>query len=340
VGALQSSQLKLRRRKVGTTSAAGAVGRLLAWRAGASVCVWLVATLIVFGLVRAIPGDPATALLPTSATPSDRAAYSAALGLGRPIWTQYWSFLTQLVHANFGESFVYHTTVLSLIGDAAPITLVLVVATLGLSLLISLPAAALAARRPGSAIDGVVSLVTIAGQSFPTFWIGLMLIILFSVKWRVLPATGDTSWRNYILPVVSLSGWTMAVIVGVAREAMREALAHPMVTFARSKGIGELRIFVHYVMVYSRLAIVTITGLEFGFLLSGAVITEVVFGMPGIGLLGYNAILNRDYPVIQGLVLLVAAAVLILNIVVDAAYVALDPRLRYAHDAQARSVLA
>lgn len=317
-----------------------AVGRLLAWRAGASVCVWLIATLIVFGLVRAIPGDPATALLPTSATPADRAAYRVALGLGRPIWSQYWTFMTQLIHGDFGQSFVYHTSVLSLIGQAAPVTLVLVVATLAVSLVLSLPAAALAARRPGSAVDGVVSLITIAGQSFPTFWIGLMLIILFSVKWKLLPATGDTDWRNYILPVASLSGWTIAVIVGVAREAMREALAHPMVTFARSKGIGELRIFAHYVAVNARLAIITITGLEFGFLLSGAVITEVVFGMPGIGLLGYNAILNRDYPIVQGLVLLVAAAVLILNIAVDAAYIALDPRLRYAHDAQARTVSA
>jgi ABC-type dipeptide/oligopeptide/nickel transport system permease component len=293
------------------------------------VLVWLGASVVVFALVRLTPGDPVLTLLPPSASAADVESYRRVLGLDQPAALQYAAFLSRLVSGDFGTSFVYRKPVLTLMTTALPVTLQVVGAGFAIALVVAVPLGLLAAQRAGTVADGVINLLLIVGQSVPTYWLGILLIVVFAVGLRLLPTSGAGTPAHVVLPAVSIAAWVAAVIAAVTRETLVDVLRQPYIATARAKGLGRRAVLWRHAFRNASIQIVTVVALEFGYLLSGAVITEVVFGLPGIGSLGYAAILQRDYPLVQGIVLWAAAGLLLLNLLLDLAYAYLDPRIRY-----------
>jgi peptide/nickel transport system permease protein len=294
-----------------------------------ALLVWVGTSLIVFALVRLTPGDPVLALLPPNASLSDVAAYQRVLGLDHPLPLQYVTFLARLMGGDFGMSFVYRKPVLNLILGASPITLQVVGAGFAVALALAIPLGVLAARRAGTFTDGLINLVLIVGQSVPTYWLGILLIVVFAVGLHLLPTSGYGTPAHLVLPAVSIAAWVSAVIAAVTRESLIDVFRQPYIATARAKGLAPSVVLWQHALRNASIQIVTVVGFEFGYLLSGAVITEVVFGLPGIGSLGYSAIVQRDYPLVQGIVLWAAAGLLVVNLLLDMAYAYMDPRIRY-----------
>jgi peptide/nickel transport system permease protein len=294
-----------------------------------ALLVWVGTSLIVFALVRLTPGDPVLALLPPNASLSDVAAYQRVLGLDQPLPLQYVTFLARLMGGDFGMSFVYRKPVLNLILGASPITLQVVGAGFAVALALAIPLGVLAARRAGTFTDGLINLVLIVGQSVPTYWLGILLIVVFAVGLHLLPTSGYGTPAHLVLPAVSIAAWVSAVIAAVTRESLIDVFRQPYIATARAKGLAPSVVLWQHALRNASIQIVTVVGFEFGYLLSGAVITEVVFGLPGIGSLGYSAIVQRDYPLVQGIVLWAAAGLLVVNLLLDMAYAYMDPRIRY-----------
>lgn len=294
-----------------------------------ALLVWIATSLVVFALVRLTPGDPVLALLPPNASPTDIAAYQHALGLDQPPPLQYVTFLTRLITGDFGTSYVYRKPVLNLIVGASPITLQVVGAGFAVALAVAIPLGVLAARHAGTLTDGLINLLLIVGQSVPTYWLGILLIVVFAVGLHLLPTSGSGTPAHLVLPAVSIAAWVSAVIAAVTRESLIEVFRQPYMATARAKGLAPNVLLWRHALRNASIQIVTVVALEFGYLLSGAVITEVVFGLPGIGSLGFSAILQRDYPLVQGIVLWAAAGLLVVNLLLDVAYAYIDPRIRY-----------
>jgi peptide/nickel transport system permease protein len=313
------------------------VARYVLSRAAQCVLVWLLATVVVFALARLIPGDPVLSLVPPTATPDDIAAYRDALGLDGPILDQYAQFVGRLAHLDFGDSFTYRQPVVDLIAPALPVTLTLIVTAFVIALVIAVPLGVLAATRPNSALDASINLLVATGQSVPTYWLGILLIYVFAVVLGWFPTSGYGGIAFLVLPALSLVAWVAGVITAVTRASLMQALAEAYTTTARAKGMRERTVVIKHGMRNALVEITTVIALEFGFLLSGAVITEIIFGLPGIGSLGYRAILDRDYPVIQGIVLVGAALVLAVNLSLDVLYRYLDPRIGSATASAGRS---
>ena len=285
-------------------------------------------TMIVFGLAR-LTGDPTLLLLPTEATQADRDFFRRQLGLDRSLPEQYLTFLGNAVRGDLGVSFRYREPALDLVMDRLPATLELAVASMILSTLVALPIGILAAVRRGSVLDRATRWFATVGQSTPTFWLGLILILIFAVQFRLLPSSGRGGIEHLILPAVTLGWYSAAAIARLTRSSMLEMMQSDFVRFERLSGLPEWLIVLKHALKNAAIPILTYMALQFGVLLSGAVVTERVFAWPGLGQLVVDAINGRDYPVVQAAVLIAALLFLLINLAVDLLYSWLDPRIRY-----------
>jgi peptide/nickel transport system permease protein len=250
------------------------------------------------------------------------------LGTDRPILEQFWIYLSGLVQGDLGESFRYERPVLDLVLAALPATLSLGLLSIVLALVVSIPLGTLAAARAGSWIDKVTLIIAMLGQSLPNFWIGVMLVLLFSIRLQVLPAIGNQTASAYILPVITLSAVLVAALLRIVRQSVLEVLAEDFIRSARAKGVPRHRILLVHTLKNAAIPLVTVLGLQVGFVLGGAFVVELIYNWPGVGLLALQAIATRDFPVVQGVVMAAATVFVLANLLVDIAYAYLNPRIR------------
>ncbi|AWR87497.1 nickel ABC transporter permease [Meiothermus taiwanensis] len=285
--------------------------------------------LAVFLMVRLAPGDPAQLLAGEFATPETLADIRQRFGLDQPWYTQLGLYTLNVFRGDLGESVRTRKPVTYELSQYFPNTLRLTLGAMLVALLIGIPAGIIAAIRPGTIFDLLAMLGALIGVSMPVFWFGLMAILIFSVQLGWFPVAGTGTLRHLILPAITLGIGTAAILARMTRSAMLEVLSQDYIRTARAKGVaGRVVIFKH-ALRNALIPVVTIAGLQFGGLLEGAVITETVFAWPGIGQLLVGSILARDYPVVQGAVLLIAVAFILINLIVDLLYGAIDPRIRY-----------
>ncbi|SRR5579883_1316196 len=302
--------------------------------------VVVIVSMIAFSLLYLLPGDPALAIL-GSELAGDQALYAqlrAQLGLNDPLYVQYVRWLGQVLHGNLGTSVQTREPVLAMILLSIPVTAELALLSLILAIAIGLSAAVVSALRPGTALDVVVSVFSLAGLAMPVFWLGILLIYAFSIGLHLLPPTGYTppaqglglNLEMMVMPALTIGTGQGAIIMRQARAALLEVLEQDYIRTARAKGVTEKAVIYRHALKNAMIPVATIIGLQVGNLLAGSVITESIFALPGVGRLIVNAIFLRDYPTAQGAVLLVAIVVLIVNFLTDIFYAYLDPRIRYA----------
>jgi peptide/nickel transport system permease protein len=308
-------------------------------RIGQAIVVVIGVTILVFITIHLIPGGPARALLGPRATQAAIRTFIDQNGYNRPLFVQYISYVNQLLHGNLGYSNYYNQTVNSLLAQDLPKTLVLVGCSLIVALVIAIPVGILQAVRRNKPVDYFLTGVAFVGYAMPTFWVGLLLILAFSVKLQLFPSEGPQGAtvasvlaqpRALVLPVATLSIITVAQYSRFMRAAAIDNLVEEYVRTARSKGIRERQILLRHILRNSVLPIITLIGLNLPFLVSGAVITETVFNYPGMGLLFWNAAQYHDYPTLLGFTVVVATVTVIGSLLADILYAAVDPRVRYA----------
>lgn len=286
-----------------------------------------VATLV-FSLIHFIPGDPAQAMLGEGAAPEDVAQLRARLGLDRPLLVQYGSFLQGLARGDLGVSLRNDQPVLQQILERMPATAELAFASMTVAVLIALPLGIIAAVWRGTAVDYSAMTLSLIGMSIPNFWLGPLLAIVFAVELGWLPVGGRGTVAHLVLPALTLGAALAALLARMTRASLLEELREPYVLAARAKGVSRTRAILHHAFRNSLIPIVTILGLQFGVVLTGAVITETIFAWPGIGRLLIQSISFRDYPTVQGCVLLIAVTYVGVNLLTDLTYGFLDPRIR------------
>jgi len=305
------------------------MGTYLVRRLLLTVPVLLGVTFIIFAMVRMIPGDPAQVIAGEQATRETVETVRRSLGLDRPLLLQYVHFLGDLVRGDMGRSTRSLRPVAQELADRFPNTIELTLAGMLVASLIGVVAGVVSATRQNRWPDTLSMVVALAGVSMPVFWLGLMLILLFSVKLGWLPPVGRGSWAQLILPALTLGAASAAILARMTRSSLLEVLRQDFITTARAKGLAQRAVIYKHALKNAMIPVVTVMGLQFGTLLSGAVLTETVFAWPGLGRLIVESILARDYPVVQGAVLLAALSFVFVNLVVDLLYSVLDPRIRY-----------
>lgn len=283
---------------------------------------------LVFFLIHLIPGDPVEYILGDSARPADREALRSELGLDRPLPVQYADYLSGLIRFDLGNSLHSKQPVSALLLERLPATLKLSLVAFLLAVLIALPLGVLAATRSGTVWDSGAMTLSLLGVSIPNFWLGPMLILLFSLWLGLTPVSGMEQPGSVVLPAITLGVSLAAILARMVRSSLLEVLGEDYIRTARAKGVSEQRIVWRHALGNALLPVITLLGLQFGALLAGSVITEKVFSWPGIGLLLIDAIQQRDYPVVQGTVLLIAVSYLIVNRLTDLLYRVVDPRVR------------
>ncbi len=303
--------------------------KYFATRVLALIPVGLIIASIVFFLIRMAPGDPAEIVLGMYASPQAVSQLRAEMGIDQPIHVQYGRFLGNLVRGDLGKSYRTNRLVTAELSRAFGPTAMLASAAFLLALLIGIPAGVISSLRPYSWLDNGVMLMAIFGVSMPGFWLALILMLLFALYLGVLPAAGFGTPAHLVLPAVALSGGTMAVAARMVRSEMLEVMGQDFIRVARSKGLREQLVIYRHALKNAMLPVVTSLGVRFGTLLGGAVVTETIFAWPGLGTLMINAVYMRDYPIIQGVVILLATIYVTVNLVVDFCYAWLDPRIRY-----------
>ena len=296
-----------------------------------SIIVLLGVSIAVAAMTQFVPGDPAVAILGENASPEAIAELRDEMGLDDPFFVQYGRFIERLVtEGSLGTSIRTNREVLIEIGDRLPYTLYLTFGAVLLSASVGVASGVLAAVRRGKPTDIAVLITTTAGLSVPSFWVALLMIWFFSIKLGWLPVAGSGSWKHLVMPILTLSLPSVATKSRLTRSAMLEALGQDYIRTGRAKGLREGRVVMTHALRNALLPVLTIIGLQFGALLGGAFITEVIFGWPGVGQLAVNSILQRDFPVVQGTVLLVTVSFIVTNLIVDILYAWVDPRIRYA----------
>jgi len=292
----------------------------------ALIAMWLVST-VVFVVMR-LSGDPVPLLLPPDAPRSEYARVARELGLDQPLPVQYAVFLRNVLRADFGRSIHFREPAWRVVMGYLPATAELGLTAFGLALLVAVPVGLLSAVKRNSPLDHTAMGVALIGQSAPTFFLGILFILLFSLKANWFPTSGRGGWEHLVLPALTLGAFAMASIARLTRSAVLEVLRQDYVRTARAKGLSELAVVAKHTLKNAALPVVTITALQFGTLLGGAVVTETVFAWPGIGRLAIQSIYNRDYPVVQCTVFLSAVAFIVINFTVELFYGLLDPRVR------------
>ena len=296
-------------------------------RLAQSILVLLGVSFVVFFILY-LTGDPALVLLPPDATAEDIRKFREAMGFNDPFIAQYGRFLGGALRGDFGQSVRHGEPAFGLVLDRLPATFQLSGAALLVALLLAIPAGVVSAVRRNTAIDYVATVVALLGQSMPTFWLGIMLILIFSVQFNVLPSSGRGGLEHLVLPAVTLGLFTTARITRLTRSGMLEVLNQDYIRTARAKGVDSRPVVWKHAFKNAAIPIVTIVGIELGTLLGGSVITETIFAWPGVGRLSVQAIYNRDYPVVQAAVFLLASTFVLVNLIVDLLYTYLDPRIR------------
>jgi peptide/nickel transport system permease protein len=291
-------------------------------------------TIIVFFMVHLIPGDPARTILGIHATPRSIAILHREWGLNRPLVSQYWLFMDRLVHGNLGQSLFYGVPAAGVILGRLPPTLWLIVYGAVLAVAISVPLAMIAASRKDAARDQVVRAVPLVGLGMPPFWLGFLLITAFAVKFHLFPVSGYGAGllghlHAMFLPALTVALALAPVVIRSLRASMLNVLGAEYITTARSKGVPGPRLFLRHVLRNAVIPAVTVLGINIGFLIGNTVIIENVFSVPGIGQLMINSIFERDFPVVQGVTLIFGIMVVLVNLLADLGYAALDPRVRF-----------
>ncbi len=300
----------------------------LAARVGSALLVVFGVCTLVFLLIHLVPGDPVEAMLGESARPADRQALSQSLGLDLPLSEQYQGYLSRLVRLDLGESFLYQRPVYDLLVERLPPTLQLAGTSLLLALVLALPLGVLAAYRKGGPFDVGAMGFSLLGVSIPNFWLGPLLILVFSLWLGWTPVSGRDGLAGLVLPSITLGTGLAAVLARMVRSSVLEVLGEDYIRTARAKGLGTLAVLWRHALRNAWLPISTLVGLQLGALLGGAVITETVFAWPGVGSLLIEAIQGRDYPVVQACVLLISLAYVLVNTLTDLVYLWVDPRIR------------
>ena len=293
-----------------------------------SLLLILLVTVVVFLLLHITPGDPATIILGEQATPEQIADLRRTMGLDRPLLEQYLRFLSNAVQGNFGQSIRAQRAASEVVIERLPATLQLTAGAFAFAVLVGMPIGILSAVKRFSLWDHGSMLIALLAQSMPVFWLGLMLIVVFAVQLRWLPASGMGQPQHLILPAVTLGTFLIGLIIRLTRSSMLEVLSQEYVRTARAKGLRERTVLVRHALKNALIPVVTLLGLQLGLLLGGAVITETVFAWPGMGMATVTAIHQRDYPVVQTAVLVSAVLVVGINWSVDVVYHFLDPRIR------------
>ena len=293
-----------------------------------AMVLWGVGTLV-FLLLRLVPGDPVEIMLGESALPANKAALRASLRLDRPLPEQYAKFWAGAFRGDLGESLVSRRPVAGLIAERLPATLSLTAAALAWAVAFALPFGALAAAFRRRAIDHVALLYSILGVSVPSFWVGPILVMIFSLKLGWLPVSEKDGAASYVLPALTLGLGLSAVLSRMTRATMADALTQDYITTARSKGLGPAAIYLKHALKNALIPVITLLALQLGGLLAGALITETIFDWPGLGELVYRAIQSRDFPLVQGCVLVIACIYVAVNTLADIAYAFVNPRIEW-----------
>jgi peptide/nickel transport system permease protein len=292
------------------------------------VAVWGI-SLIVF-VVNFVIGDPLSGLVSAETPEATRQVLRHQYGFDRPVLVQYLDFARRAAVGDFGESYLIHKPALDLVFERIPATLQLAVAGMGIGILIAIPVGIISAYRPRSLVDNVATIVAVAGQAMPVYWLGLMLILLLSVQFQLLPASGYGTPQHLILPAFCLGVFTAPIAMRLVRSGMLDALSQDYVRTARAKGVREMEILLKHALPNTMIPVITLLGLQFGQLMGGAIITETVFAWPGVALLAITALYRSDIPVMQAAVVMLAIIITVVNFGVDMLVTVLDPRVRRA----------
>jgi peptide/nickel transport system permease protein len=314
------------------------VARVVARRLLIAVPMLFGMSIVVFLILRLAPGDPVRAILGTQATPELVRSMRTDLGLDDPIYAQYTSWLGGILTGDFGTDFRTSDSIGSMLVDRLPVTLELAAMSLLIAVVVAIPLGTLAAVRRGRATDRVAQTSSMLGVSVPDFWLGIMLVLVFSLTFGMLPSSGYVPFRedpvenlrHLILPAVSLAAGLAAVLIRLTRSAMVEALQQDYVRFCRMKGVPERSIVVKHALRNAAVPIVTVIGMQAGYLLGGAIVIEQIFSLPGVGRLVLDSVLQRNYPVVQSSVLVIGLMFIVSNLLADVLYAVINPRLRAA----------
>jgi ABC-type dipeptide/oligopeptide/nickel transport system permease component len=303
--------------------------RFIARRLVLTVPVLLGVATLVFSLIHLIPGDPAQAMLGEAASPQDVAELRARLGLDRPLFEQYGRFLRGVTKGDLGRSMRTSQPVTDTIVERMPATFELAMAAMAVAIAFSIPLGIAAAVGRGTVIDHSATTLSLLGISIPNFWLGPLLALIFAVELGWLPVSGRGTWAHLVLPAISLGAALAAILARMTRATLLEELREQYVQAARARGVSRRRAVLRHAFRNSLIPIVTLLGLQFGAVLTGAVITETIFSWPGIGRLLIQSIGFRDYPLVQGCILLIAVTYVGVNLLTDLVYGVIDPRIRY-----------
>ncbi|MDE1189179.1 MAG: ABC transporter permease [Pantoea sp.] len=296
-------------------------------RLGQSVLVLLGVSLLIFFSLH-LTGDPAALMMPPGSSQQEIAHFRHSMGFDRPLLWQYGHYLSGVLQGDFGESLRYSQPVLALIGERLPATALLAVSALAWSSLLGLLLGIVSALRPHSFWDLLCRLVAFSGQAVPVFWLGLLMILFFSLHLQWLPSSGYGSFSALVMPAVSLGAFYMSAVARLTRASLLDVLQQDYIRTARAKGLSAWRIVVRHGLRNALIPVITVQGMYFASLLGGALVTEIIFAWPGIGRLAIQAIQNRDFPLVQAIVLLAALVFVVINLMIDLLYLVLNPRIR------------
>lgn len=295
-----------------------------------SLLTLIAISMMIFWLLRVLPGDPTIALAGELADAEEIAEIRARLNLDKPIAVQYWYFVKDIIHGDLGDSMKSREPVLDEIMSRFPATLQLAIISILIAAGLGIPAGVLAAIKRYTWLDSSISVMTLFGVAMPVYATGLLLMLIFAVKLHLLPSAGrGDSWKNFILPSITLASFSMALITRMTRASVMEVLSEDYVRTARAKGHRERIVVFRHVLRNALIPVVTVVGLQFGSLLGGAILTETIFAWPGLGQVLISSMYSRDYPMVQGLVLIFAALFILVNLIVDILYAYIDPRIKY-----------
>lgn len=291
--------------------------------------VLFIITFVVFVLVY-LAGDPVALMLPEDASEADREALRTALGLNEPFLYQYFHFIGDLFRGNFGTSFRYHQEALPLVLERLPATFELAVASMLIAIIIAIPMGIFSAKKRNSFVDLFITGGSVLGKAMPSFWLGIMLILMLAVNYQIFPVSGRGTWAHLILPAITLGTGVAAEMTRLVRSSMLDILNQDYIRTAKSKGVSDTLVVYKHAFRNSLIPVVTITSLQVTHLVSGALITETVFSWPGLGQLLVQAVNGRDMAVVQAAVFVIAILVILINLITDLIYRLLDPRINYS----------
>lgn len=296
-------------------------------RLGVAALVALTVSIITFSMVY-LPGDPAMALAPEAASQEDIEQIRRAYGFDRPIYVQYLDWLFGAVQGDFGRSHYLSAPVASVIFDRLPTTMLLGACAITFALVLSIPLGVVAAIRPNSLIDRFALGVAVVGQAMPSFWFGLTLMLWFGITWKLLPITGSESWLNFIMPAVALGYYVTPGVMRLTRAGMLEVLSSDFIRTARAKGLHPARVLFKHALRNAILPVVSLTAVQFGFMLGGSIVIETIFAINGLGYLAWESIQRADLPMMQAIVLVLSVFYIVLTLFADLLNAFLDPRIR------------